>query len=91
MSKSATQKHCVKKSKGCCKDDQKQVKLKDDHKLSETNIKAAKIPTVYIYPVFPFYSSFTPISSTTEKFPFTHAPPQVAHCSLFILHCVYRI
>ena len=90
MGKSAADKHCVKASKGCCKDDQKQVKLKDDQKLSETDFKVAKISDELIYPVFPGYS-LAGISSMTEEYPVTHAPPQIALFSLFILHCVYRI
>ena len=88
MSKSATDKH--RSAKGCCKDDQKQIKLDNDQKLSEVSFKLEKIPTEAISPVFAKYS-FKYVTFFTSTYQLTHSPPQIAHCPLFILNCDYRI
>ena len=90
MSKSPANKHCGKEIKGCCKDDQKQVKLENDQKLSETAIKVAKISGEIISHVFPVHT-FKPVNSLPETYPLNHAPPRQSGAPIFILNCVYRI
>lgn len=90
MSKSTTDKHCTKESKGCCKDAQKQVKLENDQKLNEASFKLAKISAETTNPAFSDLS-FKYVSSISEEYPVTHAPPQEKHIPLFVVNCVYRI
>ena len=90
MSKSTTDKHCAKESKGCCKDTQKQVKLENDQKLSEASFKLAKIFAEIISSAFPNFS-FKYVSSISVEYPVTHAPPLTEYIPLFVLNCVYRI
>src|SRR5882724_8707940 len=52
MSQSTTDKHCVKESKGCCKDTQKQVKLENDQKLTEVSNYFAQTSTKAIIHTF---------------------------------------
>ena len=90
MHKSTASKHYVKAIKGCCKDDQKHVKLVDDQKPSVTAFKFAKIPGEFISSVFSDHS-FEYVSSIHEEYPVNHAPPRQSGIPIFILNCVYRI
>ena len=90
MCKSPTNKHCYKEIKGCCKDDQKQIKLENDQKLSETAIKVAKISGELKSPVFPDHI-YEHVSSIAEEYPVNHALPWQSGVPVFILNCVYRI
>ncbi len=90
MEKSATDKHCGKESNGCCKDEQKIIKLENDQKISEASFQLSQIPVEAITPVFSDYS-FENVSSLTEEYPVTHAPPRTQNVALFVLNCVFRI
>jgi hypothetical protein len=90
MGKSLTDKHCVKESKGCCKDGQKQIKLENDQKITESSVNLAQISPEEITHAYSGYSiGFVP--SLTEEYPVTNAPPQTDHVPLFVLNCDYRI
>src|SRR5258705_11087377 len=85
-----TDKHCGKESKGCCKDEQKQVKIEKDQKVSEPGFvfnklfiqssshASIKINCIYIF-------------SPSLEYPLTHAPPQTRNVSLFVRNCIFRI
>ena len=90
MSKSTTDKHCGKESKGCCKDEQKIVKLENDQKVTDAAIHLAQISAEAITPVFSDYS-FEYVSSLIEENSATNAPPRAQNVSLFVLNCVFRI
>lgn len=91
MAKTSQDKHCGKESKGCCKDEQKIVKLENDQKISEASpFPFSQIPSEAITPVF-FDYSVEYASSLTEEYPLTHAPPRTKDVSLFVLNCVFRI
>ena len=90
MGKSPKDKHCSKESKGCCKDEQKQVKLENDQKLTESAIHLAQVFAEAITPAFSIYS-FEYISSLTEEYPLTNAPPRTQNVALFVLNSVFRI
>ncbi len=90
MEKSTNDKHCSKESKGCCKDEQKQVKLENDQKISEASFQLSQIPVEAITPSF-FNNSFEYVSSITEENPLSHAPPRTQNVSLFVLNCDFRI
>lgn len=90
MAKSKTDKHCVKETKGCCKDEQKVIKLANDQKKSETYSHSINTSTEAITPLFntslPEYDT-----SLSEEFPPTHAPPPAQNCPLYLLNCIFRI
>lgn len=90
MEKSYKDKHCSKESKGCCKDEQKRLKLENDQKISETSFQLSQIPVETSAPSF-FDNSFEYISSITEENPLSHAPPRTQNVSLFVLNCDFRI
>lgn len=90
MAKTNKDKHCGKESKGCCKDEQKIVKLQNDQKISEASFQFSQLAVEAITPFYSDYS-FEYASSLTEEYPFTHAPPRTQNISLFILNCVFRI
>lgn len=90
MTKSSQDKHCIKESEGCCKDEQKIVKLENDQKISEASLQLSQIPAVVITPAY-FDHSFEYVSSLTEEYPLTHAPPRTENVSLFVRNCVFRI
>jgi len=90
MAKTNENKHCGKESKGCCKDEQKIVKLENDQKISEASFKFLQIPVEATAPIFSDYS-LEYVFSLTEGYPLTHAPPRTQNISLFVLNCVFRI
>ena len=85
-----TDKHCGKESKGCCKDEQKTVKLENDQKISNAFFQFSQIPVEAVTHSFSDYT-FEYASSLTEKFPITNAPPRTQNISLCVLNCVFRI
>ncbi|MGZ8558339.1 MAG: HYC_CC_PP family protein [Chitinophagaceae bacterium] len=90
MEKSTNDKHCGKESKGCCKDEHKQVKLEKDHKISQASFRLSPISGRAITPAF-FDYFFKYVSPLTEENPVTNAPPRTQNVSLFVLNCVFRI
>ena len=75
--------------KGCCKDEQKLVKLSSDHNLSAT---PATIDLFAAPAIIPNLISFTEVLyiSLAAPFPASHAPPDIGP-GLNIMHCVFRI
>ena len=90
MAKTNEDKHCGKESKGCCKDEQKIVKLENDQKISEASFQFSQTPSEAISPAFSDYS-IEYVSSLTEEHPLTHAPPRTQNVALFVLNCDFRI
>jgi hypothetical protein len=90
MEKTNQDKHCGKESKGCCKDEQKIVKLENDQKISDASFQFIQIPSEAISPVLVDYS-LEYVSSLTEEYPLTHAPPRTQNVALFVLNCDFRI
>ena len=76
-------------SKGCCKDEQKHVKLAGDQKLAEsvqlfyTSLAASTVPFFELSEVY--------VPSVIEQKPLAHAPPRNAGLTLYIQHCIFRI
>jgi hypothetical protein len=77
------------KNNGCCKDQQKQVKLENDQKTA-AGYEALQLFSVII-PAGLFELSFTDVSSITEKNPISHAPPRSSGIAAYIRNCVFRI
>ena len=90
MAKTSTaDEHCGSDSKGCCKDEQKQVKIEKDQKATENNFDFSK-------------ASFQPITispldinvnytATCLKYPVSNSPPRTSSILLFIRNCVFLI
>ena len=78
-----------KQGKGCCKDEQKLVKLNSDHNLSVTpaDLNAITIPAI-VPPVFNFTEVL--FISLASPVPGSHAPPDIG-TSRNIMYCVVRI
>lgn len=73
----------------CCKDEQKQLKIDKDQKATAvfqlTLSLATPLPA--LYPVY----NFVRITSVTEKFPLSNAPPRSPQPSVYIRNCTFRI
>ena len=74
---------------GCCKDENKLVKIQDDQKANylsfEISKPAASVPVVA-------ENNFTyPISVAKELLPQSNAPPRSCYIPLQITNCVFRI
>jgi hypothetical protein len=92
MAKTTTKdNHCGNESKGCCKDEQKQVKVDNDQKTSEVSYNLSK-PVIQLddHTLFPELLSHY-IFSTAIAYPSTHAPPRAENVSLTVRNCVFRI
>ena len=73
----------------CCKDEQKQLKIEKDQKTTTafelTLSLATSLPVSY--PVY----NFVGISSVTEKFPLSNAPPRSPQLAVYIRNRSFRI
>jgi hypothetical protein len=88
-SKCGMSKEQKKQTKGCCKDDYQQFKLKTDHKTTESLqiMQTFQEPISNLYVELPAVYVF----STTEKKPRSHAPPQSSGTPVYLLNCIFRI
>lgn len=78
-----------KKSNGCCKDEHKQVKLKTDHKATES-FKVLQIDhgvQTNLYATLPSVN----FSTLTQENPLAHSPPRSTSSPVYILNCSFRI
>ena len=90
MAKTENNKHCGKKSKGCCHDEQKQVKIEKDQKTVDLGFDFAK-QFFQIADHSRFDYSVVAVTSTTLEYSASHAPPLAGNVSLFLRNCVFRI
>lgn len=77
------------KDNGCCKDQQKQVKLENDHKAA-VRYQVMQLLSVTISASF-FELPLIDLASVTEGNPISHAPPRSSSKSVYIRNCVFRI
>ena len=76
-------------SKGCCKDEQKQVKLDEEQKITNVFTSAFSCPIeISVLPV-DHYTFVT--SSVAITCPVSHAPPDKAPIPVYLSNCVFRI
>ena len=78
------------KDNGCCKVEQKQIKLKTDHQKVESTagINMLFVPVITT-PVPDFnFQSFLQI---TERYSTCHAPPEIGDIRLHVFHCIFLI
>ncbi len=89
MEKTDADKHCDYESQGCCKDEQKLVKLANDQKVARGSVHQVPVRIEDESLVYSDYS-FGILSSSKEQNPYANSPPPPA-MSLFLLNCVFRI
>ena len=75
---------------GCCKDEQKQFKLKTDHPNAGFTAFLTMVSAPAIVTEFPNFT-FHPPLPTTIKYPTFDAPPDINNIKLHVLHCVFLI
>lgn len=82
MHKSAT--------KGCCKDEHKFIKLEREHHKAQPATGLSFFSTPVVLPSFFTYNQAI-VSSITETYPASNAPPNAQGQKLYILNCIFRI
>ena len=75
---------------GCCKDEQKQFKLKTDHSNVGLTAFLSMVSAQVIVTDFPNFN-FQPLLKITKKYSTCHAPPGIGNIRLHVLHCVFLI
>jgi hypothetical protein len=75
--------------KGCCKDEQKIVKLTVDHKAEAFSWNALSFGEVA--PSFVVFDFFNPAAEIQSTWNGIHAPPSKHKVPEFIYNCVFRI
>lgn len=76
------------KSKGCCKDDVRVVKMQSDHnaaKFVHPDFSTALLPASFGEP-----AAASLFSSVEEDYPLAHGPPLSAQ-DTYLLNCVFRL
>lgn len=74
---------------GCCKDEQKQLKIEKDQKTAAS--VQLSLSLAVALPVTYLTFTVTPVSSLTEEYPLSNAPPRTADCPDYIRNCTFRI
>jgi len=76
--------------KGCCKDEHKQLKVTNDHSITETAFQGLWLMAV-AFPVSFIDIPAITFSSITEENPTTNAPPHSTGIPIYKRNCVFRI
>jgi hypothetical protein len=73
----------------CCKDEQKQLKIEKDQKAAAAFQLTLSLATALpaSYPVY----NFAGITSVTEEFPISNAPPRSPQLAVYIRNRTFRI
>ncbi|HTH31027.1 MAG TPA: hypothetical protein VL946_06730 [Lacibacter sp.] len=74
---------------GCCKDEQKQLKIEKDQKIAQSFQVMQLVATALPVPFISFAQQLP--SSATEENPCSNAPPLTDNTSLYIRNCVFLI
>lgn len=78
------------KDNGCCKDEQKFVKNDNDQKTAEALVITFASQVIDL-PIEYFSVLDIPVSSVTEKYPVSHAPPRSNGVAVYIRNCSFLI
>lgn len=78
------------KDNGCCKDEHKFVKNDTDQKATESVVLNFILQIIDV-PVPFFLLSENPVSSITEEYPISHAPPRSGTLPVYLLNRTFRI
>jgi hypothetical protein len=76
--------------KGCCQDEQKQLKIEKDQKVSETAFQFHTISSVAVAHSYLSLPSIYFLSRISD-IPVAHAPPQPGAVPIFVLNRNFRI
>ena len=77
-------------SKGCCKDDHKQIKLQGEQKVANFFVSEFNCPVeVPLEPVAHYLVAYS--SSLATNYPVSHAPPDKAVIPIYLHNCLFRI
>lgn len=78
------------KDNGCCKDEQKFVKNDNDQKTAEALVITFASQVIDL--LIEYFSVLDiPVSSVTEKYPVSHAPPRSNGVAVYIRNCSFLI
>lgn len=77
-------------SKGCCRDEHKQIKLDNDQKMAESLLQLMQHSGVVLLPAYGTLPDTRPVSMAVTH-PATHGPPRSSGTAIFILHRSFRI
>ncbi|TAG10080.1 MAG: hypothetical protein EAZ41_08380 [Sphingobacteriia bacterium] len=77
-------------TKGCCKDEHKFIKLEREHHKAQPVSSLSFLVSPIVLPSFFTYNRAA-VSSITETYPASHAPPNIQGQKLYILNCFFRI
>ena len=75
---------------GCCKDENKIVKITTDQKVSQNSFQLAQLIAVSA-PVSFIEMTLYDFSSITEENPISHAPPGSSSIAVYARNCVFLI
>jgi len=90
MAKTTKDKHCISQKDGCCKDEQKQVKIEKDQDATSFQYNFSKqFEVLSSYSLVSYFPTY--IISPVLEFPTTHAPPFEEKVPVFVRNCVFRI
>lgn len=78
------------KAKGCCKDEQKWVKLDEDQKLNKLQLQWLHVVANAAATPVPFFVMAAP-AAALQALPQSHAPPNASLQRLHLRHCVFLI
>jgi len=80
----------IKKTNGCCKDENKFIKNNADQKGAEAAFQTFQSVAITLPVAFIELPAVT-IFSVTERNPSSHAPPRNSGVAVYIRNCVFRI
>jgi len=78
------------KDNGCCKDEQKQFKIDNEHKIIESSVSFLHPDLALLPKHFEKPQTFN-FTSITEEHPATNAPPGPGSIPIYIRNNVFRI
>ena len=77
-------------SKGCCKDEHTQIKIKGDQKITNTYSDILSNPVQILMVRADHYQFLSP-SILPVAYPESHAPPDLFEIAIYLSNCVFRI
>lgn len=77
--------------KNCCKEEYKQVKLDKNHQAAEQFAKQFQTFAAVMPFSTPAGMPAPALINILEALPVSHAPPNKAYNSIYMLNCIYRI
>ena len=79
------------KSRGCCKDEHKHVKLDNDQKITASSFKLIQLTSSAVDKISFKQLPEINIVSPVKENPVSHAPPRSTNIAVFIRNCVFLI